>query len=394
MDEKILHVQAYGDIENAQFSGVSEFGVVSLKTIADQLALNPDADEIVVHIHSRGGDVDEGFAIHDLLTSSGKKVTTIIEGLCASIATVIALAGTTRKMTANSSFFIHNPFTVGIGNADELEKTADLVRVEENKLIDFYQKKTGAPRADIVDMMKDETKMNPERALNLKFVTEIVQETQAKIYAKFHNKQTQKQLEMTTATKILNQLKAMLTTAGIEDTQTIENAKNLDMKLKDSEDMLTINTEADAPKVGDTVTKNGENVPDQEFTLEDGTVVKTDSDSKISEIVAVAPEAQASSNDEEMNKLKTELQAANDKIEALSTENISMKAAISENENAFKAIQNKIELLTASIGSAHKPEGQQTHFRKNGNEPVTDVNDAVKNYKAAANKRRMNVAVK
>ena len=143
---KILHIQAYGDIENAQNAGASDYGIVSLKSIADQLATMPDAEGIVVHIHSRGGNVDEGFAIHDLLVNSGKEITTIVEGMCASIATVLSLAGTRREMTANSSFYIHNPFTMTMGNAAELSKTAELVRAEENKLIDFYVKRPQAKK--------------------------------------------------------------------------------------------------------------------------------------------------------------------------------------------------------------------------------------------------------
>jgi len=281
--EKELHIQAYGDVDNAQFSGVSEYGIISLKSIADQIASNPEAEEIIVHIHSRGGDVDEGFAIHDLLQNSGKKITTIIEGLCASIATVIALAGSTRKMTANSSFFIHNPWTFGMGNADELERTSELTRIEEDKLIDFYQKKTSGDREKISNMMKQETKMTPEEAKSLGFITEVLQDSKAfKAYAKFHNQNKTNEMN-----KVLQQLNDLLQKHGIKASTEVQppvEIKNLDLEVKGETEKLHVETEATEAAIGDFVTMAGAAVPDREFTLEDGTVIKTDADAKISAI--------------------------------------------------------------------------------------------------------------
>ena len=80
------------------------------KKVSDFLDDHKDADLITVRINSRGGDVQEGWAIHDLLVNSGKKIKTIGEGKVYSIATIVFLAGTEREMMKNADGLIHNPF--------------------------------------------------------------------------------------------------------------------------------------------------------------------------------------------------------------------------------------------------------------------------------------------
>lgn len=173
------HINIYGDIYSDQSSTASEWGIVSLKTVKDQISANESATELIVHIHSRGGDVNEGFAIYDALIASGKKITTVIEGMCASIATIIALAGTTRKITENSEFMIHNPWGMIAGTAEEIQKYADQVQAYEDKILNFYIEKTGGNKKQIAAMMQDETTLGAATALEMKFVTEIVETVQA-----------------------------------------------------------------------------------------------------------------------------------------------------------------------------------------------------------------------
>ena len=110
----VANIYIYGEIGYGfQDSIASEYGYVTVKDVVKQLGSVGEAEEIIVHIHSNGGGVDEGFAIHDILRATGKKITTINEGMCASIATIILLAGDTRIATENSTTLIHFP-TAGI----------------------------------------------------------------------------------------------------------------------------------------------------------------------------------------------------------------------------------------------------------------------------------------
>lgn len=180
--EKITHIYVYGDIVNIQASDPDysdNSGYVSLTTVKNQFNQNPDCEEIVVHIHSYGGDVFEGFAIHDFLVGTGKKITTLVEGLCASIATVIFLAGEVRQLAENSRFLIHNPWIFTEGSADELEDVVAALRVEQKKLLDFYVKKTGGNAEELQTLMDKDDLIDAETAARLNFATVVIDTVKA-----------------------------------------------------------------------------------------------------------------------------------------------------------------------------------------------------------------------
>ena len=396
--DNVLHIQCIGDIENAQFSGASEYGIVSLSSIMAQVATNPDATEIVVHIHSRGGDVDEGFAIHDFLQNTGKKITTLIEGLCASIATVVALAGSTRKITANSSFFIHNPWSMGIGNADALQQMSDDVRAEEKKLLDFYVAKTGAGADQVQAMMDSETKMPAEQALEMKFVTEIVTETKAKIYAKYNIQNN----EAMSKSKVVTQINALLEKFGMKAEQIPAPVapapviKALDLAIEGDAKPLVVETASDAPAVGDMVTYDGNPTPDGTYVMADGSTIKTDAESKISEIIPAAPAAVVAPDvvaqkDAEIVALTEKIADMQTQIDASKTENETIKAEIEDNKKTFATISAKLDMIAKTTVSNYRPDGRDARFRTNQNESVGDVNDAIEKRKAEAKARKMGV---
>jgi len=135
------------------------------------LAANKDATSITVHINSGGGSVTEGFAIYDKLKTSGKTIKTIVEGLCGSIATVIAQAGKDsggRYMHANSDFFVHNPYWMPQApdpmEADQLEALAEEMRKAQNKLVGFYSNITGQSIEALQNIMDRQTTLATEEA--------------------------------------------------------------------------------------------------------------------------------------------------------------------------------------------------------------------------------------
>jgi ATP-dependent Clp endopeptidase proteolytic subunit ClpP len=168
------HITVYGYISPYQDDDASYWGEVNLKNIQNQIQNQAEAETLVVHINSMGGDVNEGFAIHDVLRSTGKKIITQIEGMCASIATVIALAGDERRMTENSEYMIHCPMMWGGGTASEIQDQATYLKEVEGRVIDFYAQKTGSSKEDIEAMMKAETYMDSDKAKSLGFITEVV----------------------------------------------------------------------------------------------------------------------------------------------------------------------------------------------------------------------------
>jgi len=269
-DANVKHVYIYGDICNEQSPYAAEYGIVSLSGVLKQLQSgDQDFTEIHVHIHTRGGDVVEGFAIHDLLVNTAKKVTTIIEGLCASIGTVISLAGSVRKMNKNSDFFIHNPWgepwSMSGFTADDYEQRAEEIRQAENKILDFYVAKTGADRDTLATMMKEQTTLTADSALEFKFITEIVETVNA--YASLGISQKQN-------TDMKNKNKAASLLARAMKFLKGEDVKNLDLTKKDGT-QIVVDTDESTPAVGDAVTVNGEPIADGDHLMSDDSTIVT-----------------------------------------------------------------------------------------------------------------------
>lgn len=292
-------------------------------------------DSFIVHIHSPGGDVTEGYAIHDHLRSFGIPVETRIEGLCASIATVIALAGDTRTMTENSTFFVHNPWTMAAGDADEMQRMTDELRAVEDRLAAFYSKVTGQDKEKMLELMKAETSMTADEAKQYNFITEIVKgvKAAARLNPKPINPNNNQSIMSDILKSLEGKIQAISRKLGIKAEQN-EPVKAMTTTLEDGTE-ITIDTEAEAPEVGNTVTmSDGSPAPDGEHTLGDGTVIVTEG----GVITAVsAPAAAGDDMDEEMQALKNE--------------NAELKAKIQAMEEAAAIQAQQVDAILAKIES-------------------------------------------
>jgi ATP-dependent Clp protease protease subunit len=138
-------------------------------------------EEINLVISSGGGSVTEGMGIADLIANYPNETTATGIGLVASIATVVLLSADKVKMTENAFLMIHRPWSYTMGNADELEATAELLDKMEAKLLDIYTasvyKRKGKQKDlenKITQMMAAETWMTAQEALEFGFIDEIV----------------------------------------------------------------------------------------------------------------------------------------------------------------------------------------------------------------------------
>lgn len=167
----VAHMWVYGIIGTAPKGSSEKY----YSFVDFQNDLNPDADEYVVHIISPGGDVFQGQAIYNGLKNTGKKIKVQIEGVCASIATLIAGAGDEVVMNESAQFMIHNPrFDAISGDSQQLRTGAEQLDQIKTLLISTYKKKTGIPEDQLWEMSNKETWMLPDRALELGFVDEVV----------------------------------------------------------------------------------------------------------------------------------------------------------------------------------------------------------------------------
>lgn len=135
--------------------------------------LSLKSDKINVYINSNGGEVDAGLAIYNLLRRHSAQKTIHIDGIAASMASVIAMAGDKVVMPRTALMFVHKPWTMAAGNADDLRKTADDLNAWESALVAAYTAKTGKTAEFISDMLREERLLSAEEAVELGFADEI-----------------------------------------------------------------------------------------------------------------------------------------------------------------------------------------------------------------------------
>lgn len=153
-----------------------EFFGVTAKMIADELGfLGDDIEDITVRINSPGGSVFEGTAIHNLLKQHKAKITVLIDGWAASIASIIAMAGDDIQIGTNAFIMIHNPWAVAYGEADELRRTADNLDQIRDVLVLTYAERTGGDVDEISEMMAVETWMTGPEAVERGFADSVYQ---------------------------------------------------------------------------------------------------------------------------------------------------------------------------------------------------------------------------
>lgn len=131
--------------------------------------------DITVWINSPGGDCVAAAQIYNMLMDYKGNVTIKIDGIAASAASVIAMAGTKVIVSPVSMMMIHNPMTVAFGNANEMEKAIAMLDEVKESIINAYEIKTGLSRAKLSHLMDAETWMNANMAVELGFADEIMQ---------------------------------------------------------------------------------------------------------------------------------------------------------------------------------------------------------------------------
>lgn len=228
--------------------------------VRDQLASMPDATELLVLIDSPGGEVDAGFSIKNILISTGLPITTRAVGTCASIATVIFLAGKTRQIFNNSQVMIHLPMAGLEGHYNELElaKVKDQLAKETDRILTDYTTVTGTDKYLIEPFLIDGTYLDSNQAIQLKFATEIYAPIMAININKM--KHTQSQKAVLALAKILN-----VDTSTLQTTELV----NIDVTTKDG---ITLSCDPDV-SLDATVTIDGVAAANATYELENGDMI-------------------------------------------------------------------------------------------------------------------------
>lgn len=311
---------------------------VCFKDIDEFLAsIASDDDTIDLRLHCEGGSVTEGWAIVDKLRASGKKITATVEGVCASMATVVLLAASERKAYPHASLLIHEPYIpeytlADAYRAEDLQKMADSLNAETQKILDFYVERTGADRAELEALMKEDKFVDMERAKELGFISEILPAMSAKsrtpkAHAKWNN-HNQNSNNMAEKKNVIAEAFAALGVAlGINQPSAV--AYEL---TTESGGTITIDKpEGEDPAVGDTAS------PDGEHKMPDGTTIVV-VDGVITEIKPAEKQGKKTPEENE------ELAQANARIAELEAELANAKAE-AESAKAQAKTKEEMEIL-------------------------------------------------
>jgi ATP-dependent protease ClpP protease subunit/uncharacterized coiled-coil protein SlyX len=300
----IQHVYIYGEVGDQ----------VTLDTVLKKIT--PAADSYIVHIHSRGGDVFEGFAIFNALKNTGKEIEVRIEGVCASIAASIASVASPGKLLMNSkgSFMIHNPrFDKISGQSKDLRNAADLLDQIRSLFLKEWTARTGLSPDQLAELYDNETWLGPDEAKSMGFVDEVEEALKAVAKADFKKYQRMKDKNtiLAFATDFMTKVQGLFSPKAITDT------------LADG--TVVIVDAEDGDWTGKSITyEDGSPVPPGTYELNGGRVLTVGENSMV-ETVADPSDAPPEDQTEPENDMK------------LKEENDQLKARITELESALQA---------------------------------------------------------
>ncbi len=336
--------------------------------VARQVEAQKEANKFNAHINSPGGYVTVGDDIIESLEhlkKNGKAVNTYCEGECASMATKVFLVGEKRVIRPGTLFMIHNPGTgLEHGDADDFEAYSKAIRSLENDMIKFYHDKTGTSKETLKTLMKNETTLTPEQAVEFGFATHIEEKVHlnAVAFSQQFNPNSKKMADEKALTKkdaenLLDNLlvKAKNFLSGSKAMKTVQNANGEDLEFPNLEP-------DDTPSVDDKV-----NAPDGEHVMPSGEtyVVK---DGVLTEIKPKEEEGEGDMEalKAENEQLKSDLAEANKNAEAFKKKNTKLEEDSKVNATAIKDLEAGLTQIKRSISSNFKVDENQRAHRQDG----------------------------
>jgi ATP-dependent protease ClpP protease subunit len=317
--------------------------------------LNSTDGDVTVRINSGGGSVSEGFAIHDLLKSSGRKIKTVVEGMCGSIATVIAQAGKDsggRYMHANSDFFVHNPFWEPYApipmEADQLASLAEDLQKVQDKILNFYSSVTGRPVEELAPIVARQTTLTAQEAIDLGFIDgiEAGEITMGKRFEIKAYIDTAKQKQNSMNDKITGMLNALV--KRVFKDATVKTTEGVDIYF-DGE--IAVGTKIFTnPEMTEPAPDGVHTVGDKLYTVKDGVVTQE----------AEIESKQLEKEKEKVAALTAELEAAKAELESIKAETSALVAEIKNFKANYKAPETpKAEAVDTKAVEAPVSLGEQ-----------------------------------
>lgn len=316
------HIYIYGEIG-------TKTGQVSQKSVKEQV--DKSADDYVVHIFSPGGDVFEGYGIYNVIKNDtgGKPVTAHIEGLCASIATLVVTAANRIVMNRTGQFMIHNPHISDLkGDANILRQVAGQLDQIKSILINAYTARTGLPYDKLSELYDNETYLTADQAAEMGFIDESVDALKAVASLDITK------FKMTANKSILAGIRQLFTPRAFEK------FKNAFTETLSDGRVIVVQSDTEDWTGKPVVMEDGSALPDGEYELSTGKKF-TVADGKVAETAA---EAAAPATED-----KPEDAVENKKIKELEAKLVEAQAALDEEKAAVEASKKSEQSIEARL---------------------------------------------
>lgn len=354
----------------------TETGEISFDNVSAQIAQNKEAKELTLHIITPGGDVFEGEAIYNSLLNTGKKITTQIEGTCASIGTLLAAAGSRIVMNKTGRFMIHNPQITGLNQSVDsrgLRKVAAQLDQIKTLLINVWASRPGikVDKDKLWELYDNETWLTAEEAQEAGFIDETTDAIKAvaKIdFTKFKNNMEKDTVFQNLMKRLTNAL------------STIKVKNEAREALQDGK-IIVVLTEDDDWTGKQVIYEDGTPLPAGDHTLASGKSITVDDTSTITAVKEAEVENKNDMDkDKEIEELKAQLaqaqeasQKANNETASAKAETVKFQNKLTGLEKEFLALKEIAEKTFGDVKPNHKGPVNKAPNNQEAADPMGDM---------------------
>lgn len=240
------------------------------------LAAIPEDDHTIdIRLNCAGGDVTTGWAIVDKLRASGKTIIATVEGMAASMASVVLCAASERKAYPHAQIIIHDPYFPECSlyesyKAEDLDKLSAQLKQETSRILDFYVERTGADRSVLEAIMDEDRAMYADEAKELGFITEILPAISARYKNPLNTSRMKQDKKKQSA--IAKAMQALQNALGLDNVASV----GYELETADGTTITIDKPEGEDPAVGDAASPDGEHLmPDgSTIVVADGVITE------------------------------------------------------------------------------------------------------------------------